>query len=108
VDLHDTGTVFVAMHSLRDGAIGPGNYLIDVDRGTPKVEIGAVLEVGGVSYTVTEARRVEKTALPYDSAVWANTPDRVVLITCLQNSQNVESAYNVVITASAGADQTSR
>lgn len=95
-----SGTVFVAMHSLRDGAIGPGNYLIDVTKGTPKVAVGAKVEAAGVTYTVTGAQRVMKTDLPHDTAIWANTPDRIVLITCLQNPQNVESAFNVVITAS--------
>lgn len=94
-----SGTVFVAMHSLRNGAIGPGNYLIDVATGTPKVADGATVEAAGVTYTVSSTAKVLKKDLPHDQTLWADTPDRLVLITCLQNPQNVESAYNIVTIA---------
>lgn len=94
-----SGTVYVAMHSLRNGAIGPGNYLIDVATGTPKVANGAKVVAAGVTYTVSSTAKVLKKDLPHDAALWANTPDRLVLITCLQNPQNIESAYNIVTIA---------
>lgn len=93
------GTVFVAMHSLRDGAVGPGNYLIDTTSQTPAVHVGARVSLAGVDYTVTGAEKILKTKVPYDRALWADQPDRLVLITCLQNPHNTESPYNIVITA---------
>jgi hypothetical protein len=93
------GTVFIAMHSLRDGAVGPGNYLIDVAKKRAKVKIGALIDVAGVTYRVTEARAVSKTAISHDRSVWANVPDRLVVITCLQRPEGGPSRDNMVITA---------
>lgn len=93
------GTVFVAMHSLRNGAIGPGNYLTDVDKGTAKVSAGALVEVNGVDYRVTGWGKIQKGDLPYASFVWKNTPRRLVMITCLELPNGGPSVENVVITA---------
>lgn len=93
------GTVFVAMHSLGDGAIGPGNYLIDADKGTARVSTGALVEVNGADYRVTGWSRIDKGDLPYSSSVWSNTPRRLVMITCLVLPNGDPSADNIVITA---------
>ncbi|MBK0297401.1 class F sortase, partial [Bacillus sp. S34] len=47
----DNGTVFVVMHSLRGGATGPGNYLIDVDAQRSDVVAGSVVHMGDATYT---------------------------------------------------------
>lgn len=93
------GTVFVAMHSLRGGGIGPGNYLIDVRHGTAKVALGAKIEVEDITYTVTGTQEIDKPDIAHASAIWANTPGRLVVVTCLQRPQGGPSLKNVVIEA---------
>ncbi|HEU0256929.1 MAG TPA: class F sortase [Microbacteriaceae bacterium] len=93
------GTVFVAMHSLRGGAIGPGNYLTDVAKGVAKVAIGALVEVDGVDYRITGWARVKKADLPYLPFVWNDTPNRLVMITCLELPSGAPSVDNMVLTA---------
>ncbi|QAY61769.1 class F sortase [Microbacterium protaetiae] len=93
------GTVFVVMHSLRDGAVGPGNYLIDVDSGTAAVHPGDEVDVSGVAYTVTGASDIIKTAIADDDDIWADQPGRLVVITCLQRPGGGPSHDNIVITA---------
>ncbi|HEY0247903.1 MAG TPA: class F sortase [Gryllotalpicola sp.] len=94
-----TGTVFVVTHSLRGGGKAPGNYLIDVRHGTAAVADGATVIVDGVHYTVDDSGAVDKPRLADDAAVWANTPDRLVIITCLQVPAGTASVDNLVITA---------
>lgn len=95
-----TGTVFIAMHSVRGGGLAPGNYLIDVDRQKAKVAPGATIEVGGLTYTVTGSQAIAKTTIATDSSVWADIPGRLVLITCLQlPDPDTPSIDNMVITA---------
>ncbi|MBF4636312.1 class F sortase, partial [Agreia pratensis] len=93
------GTVFIVMHSLRNGATGPGNYLIDVDAQTSKVGIGATITVNDTSYTVTATQAIDKPAIADASAIWENTPNRLVIITCLQRPGGGPSQQNIVIEA---------
>jgi hypothetical protein len=93
------GTVFVVMHSLRNGGVGPGNYLIDVKHQKAKVGLGTKVQVDGVTYKVTGSQAVKKTDLGRSSTIWADTPNRLVIITCLQRSQGGPSVDNMVIQA---------
>jgi hypothetical protein len=93
------GTVFVVMHSLRNGGIGPGNYLIDVKDQKSKVGLGTKIQVDGVTYKVTGSQTVKKTELSQSKTIWADTPDRLVVITCLQRAQGGPSVDNMVIQA---------
>lgn len=93
------GTVFVVMHSLRNGGVGPGNYLIDVEHARAKITTGATITVDGVNYSVTDAKVISKEQLAARADVWANTPGRLVVITCLQTPSNQPSTDNLVITA---------
>ena len=93
------GTVFVVMHSLRNGAIGPGNYLIDVDRSTSKVGLGATITVDDLDYTVTGTQLIDKPDIAASSSVWSNTPNRLVVITCLQRPDGSPSTQNLIIEA---------
>lgn len=93
------GTVFVVMHSLRGGGVGPGNYLIDVDAGTSRVHPGAIIRVGDLTYTVTGSQTLRKSAVPDKSSLWANTPGRLVVFTCLQVPAQTESVDNLVVFA---------
>lgn len=104
-----TGTVFVAMHSLRDGAVGPGNYLVDVRAARARVKAGTRIRVGAQTYAVTGSRTIGKSEIAKDRAVWKSTRGRLVVITCLQRPGGGRSLENVVITArltSASADAT--
>lgn len=97
-DRHE-GTVFVVMHSLRGGAIGPGNYLIDVDAQRSDVAVGSVVHVGDATYTVTGSNRITKRTIADDAKTWADVPGRLVLITCLQRPDGSASTDNVLIEA---------
>lgn len=93
------GTVFVAMHSLRGGAVGPGNYLIDVEGRKAEVAVGAVVRVAGVPYEVFETKKVAKDAIRTNRSVWADAPGRLVVITCLQTPEGGPSVENLVVMA---------
>jgi hypothetical protein len=100
VDRAAEGTVFVVMHSLRDGGVGPGNYLIDVERQRAKVGVGAVIGLGKADYRVTGIRVIGKDRIGAAARVWTNTPNRLVVITCLQRRNGAPSTENLVIEAS--------
>lgn len=93
------GTVFVVMHSLRNGGVGPGNYLIDVEDQRAKVGLGTKIQVDGITYRVTGSQTVKKTELSHSKTIWADTPNRLVVITCLQRPQGGPSVDNMVIQA---------
>lgn len=94
-----SGTVYVVMHSIRGGGTGPGNYLYDTATGKSNVPIGSTIEAGGFSYNVTAVQTADKPALRDDAAIWANTPRRLVVITCLELPSGAPSQDNFIITA---------
>lgn len=100
------GTVFVAMHSMRGGAVGPGNYLIDVDAQKAWVRVGAAITVGTLHYRVTGSQAIAKTSITTDASLWRNSPGRLVILTCLQVPAQTESVDNMVITAQLVATST--
>lgn len=93
------GTVYVVAHSLRNGGVAPGNYLIDVHSGRSAVAVGSRIVVGDVDYQVTHTEAVTKTELAEKSDLWADQPNRLIVITCLQVPANTPSVANMVITA---------
>ncbi|MFT4286347.1 class F sortase [Nocardioides sp.] len=99
LDAAADGTVYVATHSLRDGATGPGNYLIDIDARRAAITRGALITVGDLRYRVTGSREITKTELPRARQVWVNRPRRLVVVTCLQRPEGEPSLQNVVIFA---------
>jgi hypothetical protein len=94
-----TGTVFIAMHSLRNGGEAPGNALIDVGSGSARISTGATIVVDDVDYRVTGTETVDKTKISHDQSIWANTPGRLVVITCLQRPDGAPSTENMVVEA---------
>jgi hypothetical protein len=94
-----SGTVFIVMHSLRGGGVAPGNYLTNVKTQTSKVKVGATVEVAEVMYTVTGSQLIDKKTIARNSSVWTNTPNRLLLITCLEHANGSASTDNLVITA---------
>lgn len=93
------GTVFVATHSTRGGAVAPGNFLIDKATGASKLANGSLITVGSVTYKVTGWQAISKDAISRNSDVWANTPGRLVVLTCLQLPSQKPSTDNMVIFA---------
>ena len=93
-----TGTVYVAMHSLRGHGLGPGNYLFNVNNGTASVALGARINAGGVTYTVDGWQAIDKNRLPA-SGIWADVPGRLVVITCLARLDNTPATENFIVTA---------
>ena len=94
-----SGTVFIVMHSLRGGGVAPGNYLTNVNTQTSRVKVGATVEVADVMYTVTGSQLIDKKTIARNSSVWTNTPNRLLLITCLEHANGSASTDNLVITA---------
>jgi hypothetical protein len=97
------GAVYVVMHSLRNGAVSPGNALIDVQAKRAKISKGATITADDVTYTVTGAESVSKSALP-SSNIWTAGRNELVVITCLQRPQGGPSVDNIVITAKRTPD----
>ncbi len=93
------GTTFVVMHSLRGGGVAPGNALVDVAGGTARVHAGDAIRVDGTTFTVTSSRLVARDRIATDSDVWADTPDRLLLITCLLRADGSPASDNLVVTA---------
>lgn len=93
------GTVFVVMHSLMGGGMGPGNYLIDEEHQTSRVPMGAVITVGKLKYKVTGFDPINRGELAQHAEVWKNTPNRLVVITCLLTPGDNAPIDNLVITA---------
>ncbi|MCI0158355.1 class F sortase [Leifsonia shinshuensis] len=94
-----SGTVYVVMHSLRNGGVGPGNYLADVAHGRSRLANGATVALDGIEYAVTGSQLIDKAQIAANTVVWANTPDRLILITCLEHANGTPSTQNLVITA---------
>ncbi|MDQ0031066.1 class F sortase [Arthrobacter bambusae] len=93
------GTVFVVMHSLMGGGMGPGNYLIDEEHASSRVPVGAVIEVAGLEYKVTGSSAIDRGQLANRAEVWQNTPNRLVVITCLLTPGDNAPIDNMVIYA---------
>ena len=94
-----TGSVYVVMHSIRGGGVGPGNYLQNSKTGATSLHTGDIITVGGVDYRMASSTLVLKTQLPADSNVWANIPGKLIVITCLENADGSPSTKNLIITA---------
>lgn len=94
----DSGTVFVATHSMRFGR-APGNALVDVARGTSTLPSGARIDVDGVSFWVAGSEVIAKSELASRADVWGDQPGRLVVITCLQTPDQKPSTDNLVIVA---------
>ncbi|GAA4168920.1 class F sortase [Gryllotalpicola koreensis] len=93
------GTVYVVTHSLRGGGKAPGNYLTDVARQKAAVTKGEAVFVGSTEYTISGTELVKKSDIGAQKALWANTPNRLAVITCLEKPSGAPSTDNLVIYA---------
>lgn len=93
------GTIFLVTHSLRNGGVAPGNYLIDVQNGTAAVKRGDEIIVAGTTYAITDTISIPKPKIGANPDLWASTPGRLVIITCLQLPSGKPSTQNMVIIA---------
>lgn len=85
------GTLYLAVHATDLGTLAPGNFLVDRDTRSNRLQEGDIVEVIGkdkkpVRYKITAARRDGKDLVSNDQEVWDNKPGRVVIITCFPNS----------------------
>ncbi|MEV8213467.1 class F sortase [Leifsonia sp. NPDC077715] len=94
-----TGTVYLVTHSVRGGGLAPGNYVEDPATGTSTLTPGTAILVGDQRYEVTTTQTIPKDQMASNTPTWANVPNRLVLITCLQNKHGTPSTHNLVITA---------
>ena len=92
-----SGTVYVVSHSVSRGR-APGNYLLNVDKGSSAVNPGDLIDVDGHDYIAQSWRAVGKTQLPAAQALWDAVPGRLVLITCLEQPDG-SSPDNLVVVA---------
>jgi hypothetical protein len=105
-----SGTVYLVTHSLRGGGRAPGNYLTDVADQKAAVTAGEEIDVGSVRYTVTGTQLITKRSIGAQNALWADTPGRLAVITCLEKPSGAPSTDNLVIygtlvaAPSAGSD----
>jgi len=96
----DKGTVYVVTHSLRAPGRAPGNYVTD-SSGAIVVKNGAEIDVGDRVYSVVSSESVLKENLGLQTNLWANTPNMLVFVTCLESGSATFNAghsdTNVVI-----------
>ncbi|QAY69120.1 class F sortase [Xylanimonas protaetiae] len=101
-----SGLVVLAMHAVRGGN-APGNafFAMEAAESPVTVEVGDVLLVDGVAYTVTGHRVMSKDDAASSAEVWGDPAGRdgeLVLITCLQRQGESGSATdNLVVFARA-------
>lgn len=93
------GTVFLVTHSLRGGGTAPGNSLYNTTTGTSRLHPGDTITIGDTSWHVTTTTTTPKDRLAADSSIWANTPNRLVLITCLETPDGKLSTSNFIVQA---------
>jgi hypothetical protein len=97
---HAQGTVYIAMHALPDGQHGPGNTLIDPTSRTILVTPGDTILADGTAYTVITVTTQSKATTSQDAQLWnPNTPDRLILITCLPTPTGETATHNIIISA---------
>jgi len=93
------GTVYVVTHSLRGGGKAPGNYLTDVARQKAAVSAGESVFVGSTEYAVTRTQLVKKSDIDAQKTLWADTPNRLAIITCLEKPSGAPSTDNLIVYA---------
>lgn len=93
------GTVYLVTHSLRGGGKAPGNYLTDVTGQKAAVSKGEAVFVGSTEYTITTTQLVAKTDIGAQNTLWTDTPNRLVVITCLEKPSGAPSTDNLVVYA---------
>ncbi|MCL2317259.1 MAG: class F sortase [Actinomycetia bacterium] len=100
LDKAASGTVYIAMHSVRANyGKAPGNFLIDVPNQTTSLHRGDEILVGDLTYVMTESRNIDKPELAAQADIWDDTPGELIIITCLQNREHTPSTMNLVIFA---------
>ena len=94
----ERGTVYVIMHTVRKG-FGPGNYFIDVPTQSVTLRQNSLIYVNDRVYQYDDYEIVKKSDIGGRSDIWAETPGRLVIITCWLNKQGTLDPNNLVIYA---------
>jgi len=95
----DAGTVYVVMHTVRSPGFGPGNYFIDIPSQTVTFRSDSLIYVGDRTYQFVSSELVLKTDIGQREDIWADTPGRLVIVTCWLNKQKTLDSHNLVIYA---------
>lgn len=101
-----SGTVVVAVHSVRGGA-GPGNALVAPGAGgdggpAVRVAVGDPLVVAGVTYRVTGTQVLAKAEVAADASIWRGE-DGLVVLTCFPDpAVPLAEQLNLVVRAERG------
>ncbi|MDR1355539.1 MAG: hypothetical protein LBJ43_04715 [Propionibacteriaceae bacterium] len=93
------GTVYLVTHSLRMGGYSPGNYLMNIWNKTWSLNVGDIISVNGTRYVADDYLLVDNTNLGSRPELWVNEPGRLVLITCMQYTDQAASRENLIILA---------
>lgn len=95
----DLGAIVVVFHSVRGSGTGLGNKLFNKSTGQTTLTIGDEVTLAGHTYVFKTSEPVMKDDLPTRSDIWEAGPNKLVLITCLQNQEGTPSTQNFVLTA---------
>lgn len=95
----DQGGIVVVFHSVRGSGSGLGNKLFNQSTGETTLTAGDEVTVAGTTYVFERSEAVLKDELPTRSDIWEAGPNKLVLITCLQNREGTPSTQNFVLTA---------
>ena len=95
----DQGAVVVVFHSVRGSGAGLGNKLFNQNTGQTTLTVGDEVTIAGHTYVFQTSEPVMKDDLPIRSDIWEAGANKLVLITCLQNSEGTPSTQNFVLTA---------
>lgn len=82
------GSTVIAMHALDEGGIAPGNFVVGTNNHEERTKSGDTITFNGKNYSISSQKRIGKGLIAYDKEVWESKPNRLVLITCLPNSND--------------------
>lgn len=86
----DQGTAYVVTHTLDEGGIAPGNFIVQKSsNGASRVKKGDKIEIGDKEFTITDYKRAGKGVISTDKNIWdASIKNRMVLVICYPDSND--------------------
>ncbi|MDR0436568.1 MAG: hypothetical protein LBH11_07470 [Propionibacteriaceae bacterium] len=78
------GTVYLITHSVLTPGHAPGNYLMDIYKGTWSLAPGDIIQVNGTRYVADSYTLVDGDQLGSYPEFWRDEPGRLIIITCMQ------------------------
>jgi len=90
-------TAFIPAIDVSSGFVGIG---ADPRTGQTRVARAGLVKVDGATFRVSSWELIPGTEISSNSTIWANTPDRLLLVMCLQNVDGSTDSQSLVIEAS--------